>query len=256
MASKEPKEERDPPIDIDSGTSYFAYLIRNAHAKTEEDADDEEDENMEDEELLENIDPGEDTHISTLKQFLRSCTPADLLHNAPFPLSILHQAVHIAVTEIRQRLDPELEAVIHMAGEKQHNVAVEEGRFWDRRLDVDALVPSAIQSHGYQETVWLLEECRDEIAWLENETRRLETHCEIARQLVMTGERKAFVFRPNPRKDFVKKKKSDGEEDAKLNIKKGTEEDEEMLDAGDVKQEDRGRYDSLIDGSWSNVKAK
>lgn len=234
--------------------SYFSYLTQAAKDTADEyeeaeDADLEDADELEDGEVaqpsIENVEPHEAAQVSTLKLFLRSCTPADLLETTSFPIRTLHHAVHLAAREIRQSLDPELEAVIHGAGEKQHSIELEEDAFWRRPLDVDALTEDAIQKHDYQETCWLLQMCRDEIAWLESECRRLEAHCEIARQVLKSGERKSFAYVPTPRKEAEKNwwKEEDG-------VKK-EDEDEEMLDAGETKKVDpRGRFDSKIAPTW------
>lgn len=234
--------------------SYFSYLTQASKdaADTNEEAEDadlEDADELEDGEVakpsIENVEPKEAAQLSTLKLYLRSCTPANLLDNTSFPLHLLHSAVHLAAREIRQTLDPELEAVVHGASEKQHCIQLDEDAFWRRPLDVDALTEDAIKKHDYQETCWLLEMCRDDIAWLENEGRRLEAHCEIARQVLKSGERKSFAYVPTPRKEAEKNWWK--EED----VGKKEGEDKEMLDAGETKQQDpRGRYDSKIAPTW------
>ncbi|KAM3423041.1 hypothetical protein BST61_g510 [Cercospora zeina] len=169
-----------------------------------------------------------------------SVTKQDFFSNPPPQLADLHSALMCAVMEIKIQLDPQLECVINMATEDQYSMDFDPEAFWSDRTFSIALFEE-IREHGIRKldrgaTMRYLEEAREEIGWVKNETRRLEVHLENAQKLIVQKLRTSFYYHPTPRKlsvvhalvpyvedDVVKVREDDENED----------DDEDMLDDTD-----------------------
>lgn len=190
-------------------------------------------------ETTSNID---DAGLNEIKTWLQGyITRADFFTNPPPKLADLRAGLKCAVQEILLRLDPELEAEIHRAGEPQYSIETDQDDFFEARQyifeDIQGNRPAYLNRKDAQD--WL-EIARDEIAWMTNETRRLAVHIKNAAEQKRLRIRNSFVYYPTKRKEPCFSKvpfvQSDEEEDAEML------EPEEA--AGDANQEAEAHKDS------------
>ncbi|EME47900.1 hypothetical protein DOTSEDRAFT_69736 [Dothistroma septosporum NZE10] len=196
------------------------------------------------------------SRLNELKNWLRGfITARDFFTMEPLhTLDDLHSALLAAVKEIRMKLDPELQATIHAAGESQHGIECNEDSFWTSRvLDVNKLYTTGlfgIKTLHRERATALLAIARDEVQWLTNEVRRLETHCKIAQDLKGCKNRESFSYYPSPRNERPEELRSlkgvgivarvDGEGvDIDELLEDGEIEDEAMLEAGEDRRDSK-----------------
>lgn len=93
------------------------------------------------------------------------------------------------------------------------------------------------------QVVQLLEMCRDEIQWESNEIRRLEVHCDNAKEQKSLKIRDSFQYRPLPRKERdivpgigVVGEKERRDSGSPIFFKKEEDDDEEMLEADEEEE--------------------
>jgi hypothetical protein len=173
--------------------------------------------------------------LDEIKDWLRGhVTRPDFFTTTPPPaLADLQLAIRYATAELDQLLDPQLEACIHAAGDRQHSIELDEYDFWDgRKFDVAALTRVGgghrLLTLDRRRATQMLELLRDEIAWVTNETRRLELHMKIASELKSSKVRQSFVYRPTPRRPVPF---SCARDDSEAATEEGeVDEDAEMLD--------------------------
>ncbi|GIZ46125.1 hypothetical protein CKM354_000926400 [Cercospora kikuchii] len=182
----------------------------------------------------------------------------DFFSNPPPKLTDLHSALMCAVMEIKIQLDPQLECVVNSATEEQYGMEFDPDAFLsDRTFSIELF--EEIREHGIRAleratTMRYLEEAREEIAWVKNETRRLELHLDNAQKLIQQKLRRRFYYRPTPRKQNVSHALVPYVEDDFVKVR-GDDEDEMLDDTDDAESAERrarsrtpepgemGRYD-------------
>ncbi|KAF2216521.1 hypothetical protein CERZMDRAFT_81609 [Cercospora zeae-maydis SCOH1-5] len=164
-----------------------------------------------------------------------SVNTQDIFSNPPPQLSDLRSALLFAAMEIKINLDPQLECVVNTATEDQYGMYFDPDAFWSDRTFSIALFEE-LREHGIRNlnrgaTMRFLEEAREEIAWVKNETRRLELHLENAQKLIVQKLRKSFYYRPTPRNLKIAHALVSYVEDDVVKVRE--DDDEDMLDDTD-----------------------
>lgn len=140
--------------------------------------------------------------FNELKAWLRSCTqdPEALLLDTSFNIPTLRAAVQAAVFEIRDNLDEQIELLVIEA--ETYRIQVAHGDYCATRdVDWDGIPESDIGEMGREELLDLMEDAREEIAWLVNEISRLEAYICVEKQMEQYGEKgRRTVLRPMERK--------------------------------------------------------
>lgn len=135
--------------------------------------------------------------------------------------------------ELKINLDPQLEYIVHTAGESQYGMELHPQNFWSgRKFDlekIEAIREPGIRALNRADVMRHLEHGRSEIYWIKNEGRRLEVHCDNARKLIEQKLRNSFVYRATPRQEVEHASVPFVEED-ELVLAGTKEEDDEMLD--------------------------
>lgn len=167
--------------------------------------------------------------LNDLKLWLRGATTRpNFLTSNPHRLYDLLMALHYAISEIYQRLDPDLAAVICAASEQDTGIELHHDDFWsDRNQDLEELKnldAADIKAIGRAQVVQYLELARDEIAWSTGEINRLVLHCQNAKEMKALKLRRSFTFHPTPRKETLFSRVPEAV------FRSVEDEDEEMLD--------------------------
>ncbi|KAK4633920.1 hypothetical protein CLAFUR0_03697 [Fulvia fulva] len=187
------------------------------------------------------------SRLNELKNWLKGyITTPDFFTKEPrHALDDLHAALLAVAKEIGMKLDPELEATIHTAGDESHSIQCDEDSFWTTRvLDVHKLCTTGligIKTLSRERVIALLLIARDEVQWVANEIRRLDVHCKNAADLKGCKNRESFSYYPSPRKELaadLKNLKGSGVM-VRLDGKAVDVDDmDELLDGSEIKDED------------------
>ena len=138
----------------------------------------------------------------------------------------LRRGLKLAILEIGQNLDKDIDDELHAAQRKEYNMEVEERAFFaGRKPDIRLLVDDELDS-GFIDDLdrdavsRLLVEAKEEIEWERNEVFRFELHLKNAHMLISKEFRTSFQYRPMPRKYEEREKAQKEEEKAKQNEEK------------------------------------
>ena len=142
------------------------------------------------------------TEYNELKLWLRSQTQASgtTVSTTSHPINMLRSILGAAILEIRDNLDQQIGLLVVEA--QTHHIRVQIEDYYRTRCDDwDAMLPTDIDEMSRQECVKLMHAAKDEIAWLVNETSRLECYNSIEKQMNRAGltDRRPFL-RPLERK--------------------------------------------------------
>ena len=140
------------------------------------------------------------SHVET------STSPTAMMHIKPISrLSAsmnmtARAAVQAAVFEIRDKLDEQIELLVTEA--ETYNIQIAHGDYYATRdVDWDGMPESDLDEMGREELMELMEDAKEEIAWLVNEISRLEAYICVERQMEQYGEKgRRTVLRPMGRK--------------------------------------------------------
>lgn len=140
--------------------------------------------------------------FNELKAWLRSSTqdPETLFLDNTFSEITFRAAVQAAVFEIRDNLDEQIELLVTEA--ETYSIQIAHGDYYATRdVDWDGMPESDLDEMGREELMELMEDAKEEIAWLVNEISRLEAYICVERQMEQYGEKgRRTVLRPMGRK--------------------------------------------------------
>ena len=159
-----------------------------------------------------------------LQAWLQGDRPSSTAFLEVFRLSSLQRALSWAVMDLKENIDDELKNVAEIAGKiglRVDGVRLNKAMFVEYRLArvEDISREEALQLDDRDEAVTLLDDLREEMAWVKAEISRMEMHTNIgANQRAADPTRKSFGFVVSPRAYEVRAAKakamSEGRENA------------------------------------------